>query len=59
MKTFDLKQLAGAVMHWLNYTSAVGRDYILSESAIKFPITEYLECLTVDKSEIELEFAHP
>ena len=41
-KDFNLNRLATTVMWWLSYTSAVGRKYVLSESAIKFPVAEYL-----------------
>jgi hypothetical protein len=53
----NISQLATAVMWWLSYTSAVGRGYVLSESAIKFPVAEYLNHLHLDK--IELEYGHP
>jgi hypothetical protein len=56
-KDFNVNQLATAVMWWLSYTSAVGRNYVLSEGAIKFPASEYLERSKLD--EIELEFNHP
>ena len=56
-KDFNVNQLATAVMWWLSYTSAVGRNYVLSEGAIKFPASEYLERSKLD--EIELEFGHP
>ena len=57
IKEINISQLATAVMWWLNYTSSMGRNYVLSESAIKFPVAEYLERSTVDN--IELEFGHP
>ncbi len=56
-KEFNINQLATTVMWWLSYTSAVGRGYVLSESALKFPIAEYLERSAID--EIELEYEHP
>jgi hypothetical protein len=56
-KDVNVNQLATAVMWWLSYTSAVGRNYVLSEGSIKFPASEYLERSTVD--EIELEYGHP
>jgi hypothetical protein len=56
-RDISVNQLATAVMWWLSYSSAVGRDYVLSESAIKFPVAEYLERSRTDS--IELEFGHP
>ena len=56
-KDLNVSQLATAVMWWLSYTSAVGRNYVLGEGSIKFPTSEYLERSTVD--EIALEYSHP
>lgn len=56
-RDININQLATAVMWWLSYKSAVGRNYVLSEAAIRFPVSEYLEQSTAD--EIELEFGHP
>ncbi len=58
-KEINVSQLAMAVMWWLNYISAVGRNYVLSEGAIKFPISEYLERSTLNDNDIELEYGHP
>ncbi len=49
--------MATAVMWWLSYTSAVGRNYVLSEGAIKFPLSEYLETSNIE--ELILEYGHP
>lgn len=56
-KDVNINQLATAVMWWLSYTSAFGRNYVLSEGSIKFPASEYLERSMID--EIELEYGHP
>ena len=39
----------------MNYISAVGRNYIINESTIKIPATEYLEVIGIDP---HLEFGH-
>lgn len=52
-----VSQFAIAVMSWMNYISAVGRRFILSEGSIRFPATEYLGQLKAD--EVELEYSHP
>lgn len=54
---FDLIQLTNTVHWWLSYMSAVGRNFILAESSIKYPLTEYLVQTNPDK--IELEYPHP
>ena len=56
MKTFKVPFLASSVIHWMNYVSAVGRNYIINESTIKIPVTEYLEVTGISP---ELEFGHP
>jgi len=58
-KEININQLATAVMHWLSYTSAVGRNYILNEGSIKYPVSEYLERTTRYVDDIMLEFGHP
>lgn len=55
----NISQLATAVMWWLSYISSVRRNYVLSESAIKFPVSEYLEGSILEEDDIELEFTHP
>lgn len=56
-KDIDLGHMALAITWWLSYTSAVGRNYVLSEAAIKFPASEYLE--RSEAKYIELEYPHP
>ncbi len=56
-KEVSVSQMASAVMWWMSYTSAIGRDYVLSEGAIKFPVSEYLE--RSDAVKIKLEHGHP
>ena len=56
-KEVNMSQLATAIMWWLSYTSAVGRNYVLSEGAIKFPASEYLERSNI--LDIQLEYSHP
>lgn len=56
-RNLNISQMATAVMLWLSYKSAVGRNYVLSESALRFPVSEYLG--QSDVEEIELEFGHP
>ncbi len=53
----DIKNLAHAIMHWLSFTTIVGRKYVLSESAIKMPVSEYLAQKGFE--DIQLEYGHP
>jgi hypothetical protein len=57
MSVFSNSHLASTIIWWLNYTSSVGREYIIAESAIKIPATEYLERYYRDY--IQLEYNHP
>ncbi|EGV44166.1 hypothetical protein BZARG_1001 [Bizionia argentinensis JUB59] len=56
-REISLIQLANTIQWWLSYTSAVGRSYVLTESAIKFPLAEYLE--RTELKELTLEYLHP
>lgn len=56
-KDVNINQMATTIMWWLSYTSAVGRNYVLSEGAIKFPLSEYLETSNIE--ELILEYGHP
>ena len=42
-KPFRESHLGSSIISWLNYVSAVGREYIIAESSIKIPTCEYLE----------------
>lgn len=57
MAAYSESHLASAIVWWLNYISAVGREYIVAESTLKIPATEYLERYYREK--IKLEFHHP
>jgi hypothetical protein len=57
-KEISVIQLANAVQWWMSYISAVGRDYVLSESSIKYPLAEYLGA-KLGKEKLKLEFGHP
>ena len=41
MAAYSNPHLASAIIWWLNYISAVGREYIIAESTLKIPATEY------------------
>jgi hypothetical protein len=56
-RSVKINQLASTVRWWLSYITAVGRDQVLSEAALKFPVVEYLQKSLVEK--VELEYKHP
>jgi len=57
MEAYSNPHLASAIIWWLNYISSVGREYIIAESTLKIPATEYLERFYRDQ--IQLEYNHP
>lgn len=57
MAVYSNPHLASAIIWWLNYISAVGREYIIAESTLKIPATEYMERYYRDN--IKLEYNHP
>lgn len=57
MIKYSLSHLASAITWWLNYISAVGREYIIAESTLKIPATDYLEKIFSNK--IISEYDHP
>ena len=57
IKIFEIGHFASSIVWWLNYIIAVGRDYVISESALKIPAAEYLEKSEI--KDIELEYPHP
>lgn len=59
-KPYSIEGLAATLQWWLSYTLALNREYVLGESAMKLPFTEYLErTRTVDRDTIKLERQHP
>ena len=53
----EYSQFARSLFHWLNYHSSVSRSDILLESAIRFPLTEFIEQRC--QVPVQLEFKHP
>ncbi len=53
-----IKRIGSAAQSWLNYISAVDRDYILSESSIKLPLSELIGT-RIERDLINLELPHP
>lgn len=58
-KEIDHIEMASAVVWWLNYLTAVGRQYVINENSIKYPVAEYLEKSICEKDSIKLEKNHP
>lgn len=57
---YSIANVAAVIQWWLSYTLALDREYVLSESSIKHPMTEYLErSESVLRNSIRLERSHP
>lgn len=54
-----IKHLGVSIESWLNYISAVGREYVLSESSIKLPLAEFIGTKIGDTDAVKLEYLHP
>lgn len=54
-----IKHLGSSVQSWLNYISAVGREFVLSESSIKMPLAEFIGTKIADTEAVKLEYLHP
>ena len=53
----EYPQLAKSIFHWLNYHSSVSCSDVLLESAVRFPLAEFIERRL--QVPIELETRHP
>lgn len=53
----EYPQLAKSIYHWLNYQKSVSRSDVLLESAIRFPLAEFIERRL--KATVDLESSHP
>lgn len=56
----DVSQLGWALAHWLGFQEKIGRDFMMNEDAMKYPLSDYLANHgEIPISTIELERAHP
>ena len=53
-----INYIGASLHHWLNYISSVQRNYVLAESSIRYPVSEFLGT-QINKNEIYLEHQHP
>jgi hypothetical protein len=54
-----IKHLGSSIQSWLNYITAVGRKFVLSESSIKLPLAEFIGTKIADTDAVKLEYLHP
>ena len=59
MKQVDFNALTHSVTYWLSYQDKIGRGFMIQESALKYPVADYLTGIGIPLVEIQLEFLHP
>jgi hypothetical protein len=55
----DFDSLLHAATYYLSYQRKIGREVMISESLLKFPVADYLTGAGTKIGQIELEFPHP
>jgi hypothetical protein len=59
MISIEFTKLLHSITYYLSYQNRIGRDFMVSESSLKYPVADYLTGLEMPLSRIELEFPHP
>jgi hypothetical protein len=55
-----IKNMGGAIEHWLGFQDKIGRSFMMNEDALKYPLSDYLVNEGgLDINAIELEYPHP
>ncbi len=55
----DFNKLIHSATYYLSYQDRIGRDFMIDESSLKYPIADYLTGLEMPLSKIKLEYSHP
>ena len=59
MVSIDFNKLLHSVTYYLSYQESIGREFMIYESSLKFPVADYFTSLEIPLSNIQLEFSHP
>lgn len=59
MIDIDFNKLLHSVTYYLSYQDNIGRSFMVNESSLKYPVTDYLTSLKMSLANIQLEFARP
>jgi hypothetical protein len=55
-----IKNMGGAIEHWLGFQDKIGRSFMMNEDALKYPLSDYLVNEGgLDIETVELEYPHP
>ena len=56
--TINFLELAYSVSYWLSYQNKIGREFMNSESSLKYPITDFITNIHNPVNQIKLEEQH-
>ena len=59
MSNIDFEKLIHAITYWMSYQERIGRNFMIQESSLKYPVADYLTGLGIPIENIDLEFSHP
>ena len=59
MNSIDFNKLIHSATYYLSYQDRIGRDFMIDESSLRYPIADYLSSLVMPLTNIKLEFSHP
>lgn len=59
MISIDFNKLIHSVTYYLSYQDRIGRDFMINEFSLKYPVADYLTGLEMPLTNIQLEFPHP
>jgi hypothetical protein len=59
MIAIDFNKLIHSVTYYLSYQDRIGREFMINESSLKYPVADYLTGLEIPLVNIQLEYAHP
>jgi hypothetical protein len=59
MTAIDFTKLLHSITYYLSYQERIGRNFMVSESSLKYPVADYLTGLEMPLTHIQLEHPHP
>ncbi len=59
MNSIDFNKLIHSATYYLSYQDRIGRNFMINESSLKYPVADYLTSLEIPLANIQLEFSHP
>ena len=56
---YYFRKLLHAVTYYLSYQERIGRNFMVNESSLKYPVADYLTGFEMPLAHIQLEYPHP